>query len=547
MFFNVLPGYIQGRARALSVAIVLPLALLTCGILLWFMQRMDDTRFFLFPGIAAAILYFYFNHRMNRAYVSTLLTTLKERLFLPNEQMYAALQGSSEDVLEEVLRGVRHEDNEVSVAFARLLVDSFPDRATGLILEHIGGKNVPTSDRLLRLLASLPVTPYRDQLHGLAHRGDPHLLATVLKILIQDGDKFSQNEAIGLLTSDNSRLRSIAIHAALQQGDSDQAVRYWQDLLADGTDARLAAMDLVSDLAGLDTKPRQSIIAAYRQALVALLQEPAVDTRIRALAGINDWPTGFELEVDDLLDEPLDSEYPELRTAAAGCLHLLSDKNRDRLIARALGDGHPRVRTAALESLQKVTDDFLETAVSWITSNRGNPRAQGALLDALRDLHVPTSRYEHIATRKIDEAERLQGAVNVLENAPTQHESTALQLVRHTLRERMEQTLLLALQALEPLYKPGIISTIRAGFSSGDSRHVANACEVLVNLGNRAVAGRLHDILLQSISRQAGVQSDSEFSTVNDVLNWCRQQKDDWLQHCADSALATLARGNVDA
>ncbi|MDH3872051.1 MAG: hypothetical protein OEU44_07550, partial [Gammaproteobacteria bacterium] len=52
MFFNVLPGYMQGRARAMSVAIVLPMALLSCGILLWFMQRMENTHFFLYPGIA---------------------------------------------------------------------------------------------------------------------------------------------------------------------------------------------------------------------------------------------------------------------------------------------------------------------------------------------------------------------------------------------------------------------------------------------------------------------------------------------------------------
>jgi HEAT repeat protein len=548
MFFNVLPGYMQGRARAMSIAIVLPLALLSCGILLWVMQRMEDTRFFLFPGIAAAMLYFFFNHKMNRAYVSTLLTTLKERLFLPNEQMYTDLQGSSEEVLEEVLRGVRHEDNEVSIAFARLLVDSFPDKAVALILEAIGNKDIPTIDRMLRLLAAQAITPYRVQLHALAHRGDPHLQATVLQMLVNDGDEQARREAIGLLHSDNPRLRSIGVHVALQHERDERAGHHWLELLSDGTDARLAAMDLVTDLAALDPRQRDPVIAAYHQALEALLQEPGVDIRTRALTGISRWPADYPLDVDVLLAEPLDSEDPALRAAAAGCLHLLATDDRDASIARALGDGHPRVREAALQSLRKVSDDFMETAMHWITGNRGNPRAQGALLDALHDVDIPASRYETIAARKVDEANRLQAAVNVLEHAPALAGDTAsLELVRYTLRERMEQTLLLALQALEPLHAPGLISTIRAGFSSGDSRHVANACEVLANLDDLGVAGRLHDILQHSISKQAGDHSTEEFSTVQEVLTWCAQQKDDWLQHCAGVALSTLAPGNSDA
>ncbi len=548
MFFNVLPGYMQGRARAMSVAIVLPLALLSCGILLWVMQHMEDTRFFLFPGIAAAILYFIFNHRMNRAYVSTLLTTLKERLFLPDEQMYAALQGSSENVLAEVLRGVRHEDNEVSVAFSRLLVDSFPDKAVDLILDNIGKKDIPTIDRMLRLLSAHAISPYRAQLHELAHKGDKHLQATVLQMLIKDGDEQAGSEAIGLLNGDNPRLRSIGIRVALQRQHCDEALHHWLELLDAGSDARLAAMDLVPDIADLDDSHITTIIAAYHQALEALLQNPAADIRTRALTGISHWPRGHHINVDDLLTTALDSEDPALRAAAAGCLHMVAADNRDTRIIQALGDGHPRVREAALQSLKKSTTDFMETAVHWISTNHGNPRAQGALLSALQQMDLPATHYETIAARKVDVAGRLQAAVAVLERTPARAgDSTTLELVRHTLKERMEQTLLLALQALEPLYEPGIISIIRAGFSSGDNRHVANACEVLANLDDRKVAGRLHDILQQSIDKQVGEHATAEFNTVHEVLNWCRQQKDDWLQHCADTALTTLTKGVADA
>ena len=51
LFFNALPNYMQGRARALSVALVLPLALVMAGILLLVAQQIDDTKSFLLLGL----------------------------------------------------------------------------------------------------------------------------------------------------------------------------------------------------------------------------------------------------------------------------------------------------------------------------------------------------------------------------------------------------------------------------------------------------------------------------------------------------------------
>ena len=59
MFFNVLPDYMQGRARAMSVALVLPLALMVCGLLLILLQRLENPVYFLVPGMLAAGLYLF--------------------------------------------------------------------------------------------------------------------------------------------------------------------------------------------------------------------------------------------------------------------------------------------------------------------------------------------------------------------------------------------------------------------------------------------------------------------------------------------------------
>ena len=162
MFFNVLPGYMQGRARAMSIALVLPLALMLCGILLIVLQRLDDPVYFLVPGILAAGLYLFSSRLMNKAYVSTLIATLKERLFLPDKQMYADLQGCGDDTLDEIMRGINHRDAEVALAFARILVASFPGRAVEIILQRTADMDNATTDRFMQLFATLDLSGHAD-------------------------------------------------------------------------------------------------------------------------------------------------------------------------------------------------------------------------------------------------------------------------------------------------------------------------------------------------------------------------------------------------
>mgnify|MGYP000293647362 CR=1 FL=1 len=232
----------------------------------------------------------------------------------------------------------------------------------------------------------------------------------------------------------------------------------------------------------------------------------------------------------------------EDKGAAAACRHLLKNPRRDELLIEALGDGHHLVRDAALRSLEKSGVDYRETVLHWLHDNYGSPRAQLALLDSLKHRELPDTLYENLALRKADEACKLHSAYTLLNRTSSRHPgSSALVLASHTLRERLEQTVQIALLALEPLHEPGIIATIRAGFSSGDARHAANACEALFNLDNQQVASRLRDILLQTLDHQHARNCAATFSTAEQVLEWCARQKDDWLQTCARAALQSLA------
>ncbi|MGD8875845.1 MAG: hypothetical protein PVH38_11915 [Gammaproteobacteria bacterium] len=550
MFFNVLPDYIQGRARALSIALVLPLALMLCGGMLVFMQRMDYPLYFLLPGVIAALLYLLSCMHMNKAYVSTLLATLKERLFLPDRQMYTDLNGCSDEVFEEVMRGVNHMDPEVSLAFSRVLTGSFPERAAGIILARAADSDNAAADRYLTLLEKLDISPYAAELQDLANRGDNHLRASLLRLRLDKGDAGALQEALQLFDSDNPRLRTTAIHASLLDADTatrrNRCLAVWQALLQQGTDSQLAALDIIPDLQHLEAAERLSLEAAYTGTFSKLLDSDSESVRQRTLHGMRAWRGELPDVIRQKLATALDSRHAGLREMAAACLHLTPPAERDPLILQALGDGNKRVRKAAIAALRLATRDYTELALNWIAADRGSLRAQQELLRSLLHTSLPNAVFEDIARNKSHTAGKLQAALQVLDRDAALHTGTAYSVLRYTLQEQLEQTIEMALLAMEPLYEPGLIRIIRAGFTSGDARHIANACEALENLpGQEAVAG-LAQILQQAAGHEIAGGA-TIFSHLDEVLAWCKDHTNEWLSLCGSRTMQTLQAGSSRA
>jgi hypothetical protein len=550
MFFNILPDYMQGRARAITVAIVLPLALMVCGIILILMQHLGSPAFFLVPGMLAAGMYLLYNKRMNRAYVDTLITTLKERLFLPENKMYSDLNGCNDDVLNEITAGVNHADPEVAITFAKVLTASFPEQAAAVILKRAQTAETDTQDQLMILLGALDVTTCSDELGALADRGDAHLKSTILRLMLDSGSTQALTEAAVLLDSANPRLRATAIHALLRHPDSgtgtDRIVSAWESLLGESNESRLAAMDISDDLHCLGTAQRQNLIKRYHAAISSLLGAGSAALTLRTLQGLSRWTVAAPEAIRSALQQALDSENPAEREAAARCLHLVAGNLREQLLLRAIGDAHKRVREAGIDTLRHVADSFDELALAWISGNRGSLRTQQALLGTLLDTTLPVSVFRKIVHSKLDEGRRLLDALHMLNREHGDPQGPGHTLLKYSLKERLDQTLDLVLLALEPLYEPGLIGIIRAGIISGDARHIASAREALDNLDNREPVAGLVDILRQSMQEDYG-QGGSTFRNPKDVLDWCAGHSAEWLSLCGSRALQAEAAGNTHA
>jgi len=287
----------------------------------------------------------------------------------------------------------------------------------------------------------------------------------------------------------------------------------------------------------LPQQERQTLQAAYQSAFSQLLNDTRNETRVRALRSMQSWHGDSSSDIQHALLHSLASEHTGVREAAARCLHLADDEQRASLLLQAIGDANPRVRQAGIETMKATTEDYEDLALQWILDNQGSLRAQQALLKPLLDSGLDKAVFADIARTKSEEAQLLGQALSILD--ADAGELNCLELLRITLKEQLDQNIDLALLALEPLYEPGLIAIIRAGFASGDARHVANACEALENLDKQAITAGLSVLLQKSVSNDFSTD-DSLFKSLEDVVNWCVNHRNNWLNLCGDQALQPL-------
>lgn len=151
MFFNVLPEYMKGRARAITVAIITPMALFICGLLILAIQRYGNLSVLLIIGLVLSIVYLYFSVRMGKSYVSTLIDSMKEKLFLPTYSS-SVLKDKNIALLEALSRGLASSNDLVSLSYAKALVLAYPDKAVDLLLERVRNAKIPAADQMLALV-----------------------------------------------------------------------------------------------------------------------------------------------------------------------------------------------------------------------------------------------------------------------------------------------------------------------------------------------------------------------------------------------------------
>lgn len=530
LFFNALPDYMQGRARALSLAVVLPCSLIITGGLLLFIQTIGEPRHFLYVGLFVVILYLYFSIKINSAYVSTIVSTLRERVFLPERHIEDMVEAGSTELVDELKRGINQKDHDVSVSFSKLFVKEFPDLALETILERMKYADDVLSDRLLKLIVNLDRSNSDEDLWGSLAGADVHLKATIYWLLFNQKNKKAVAAVESCLNSDNPRLRAVGVYGVHQYAIAE----------LDAVASQLLLDMLENDSSKINIAGLQILEFCYHEkyqpVLANLLKHGADDILLAALRVIDVWPREASNVHYPALKNLLLSDNPEIRVLAVDCHRHQSIETVEDTMLTMLEDSHPRVRECALRVLKSVSEDPAGLLLGWIIENGGTPRAQQSALDGLGLILSDIAIYKRIADAKIQDALKCLDAKIIVSSHDNPGNKTTTRLLQTILGERVRQFVDLSLAALEHVEDSATIHIIRAGLKSGDNRQVANACEAMRHIKDQQLAKRLVKIYEEEALAN---NRSKRFSSFEDVIQWCNRRLDPWVQTVAKEIILT--------
>jgi hypothetical protein len=490
-------------------------------------------------GMLAAAAYLAYSVMTNRAYLGAVLSTMAEKLYIPREHMGELDRQSDRELFEVLARGAAHEDEQISVTYAKVLMETFPADAWHIVLERLRGAGVRTQDQLIRLIVPKMPEAEKSVLYDYLRNSDPHQQATILDILFEAKDAPARAHVSGCLRSDNPRLAASGIlgaHCYEEHELRDEARQRWMELLrSDRSPSLLAGLDLLRrrpDGAMFDPAARllgHAEDRVKRAALLALEQFASVDVGTLA----------------PLLRALVRAQDHTVRVAALRCARQLpASECRDRCL-EALEDRHPRVVQAALQVLTQLHEaDFAQVSLDWLESNAGSPRAQRALVEWLLRQPAPSGRLAAFVRNKIGEALTLAGALRLVEKACAPAQDTrGVELLALALRERLDRVVALALTALEGIEDRQLVRTVRAGLASKDPRQAARALEALEDLDARDIAAALRVVFGCGGARdRASAKAAAPFRTLGEVLEHFAKGRDAWLRDCAAFAQPAAVR-----
>jgi hypothetical protein len=540
LLFDALPDYMQGRARALSLMLVLPCGYIFVGLILQLLKKWHAPYSYLTAGVIACSLYLYFSVKTNRAYVEALLSTLKERLFLPSEGLGTMNTAADPELFARLVDGVKHQDEQICLTYARMLANTFPDKAADIIFERMQHASAPVCDQLVRLIGPRLPEELLYRLEATRERGDAHERATVLTTRFEARDPRMQDQVETCLASDNPRLIACGVLGVMTYGRDElreRALERWGNLLVASATSSLYA--------GLNLGQRIPMPAPFLPILCSLLEHPDDGVKKSTLSALTRGEFTADARLTGLLELLVRSPDQQMRKASILCYCLLPTADRERLAFAALTDRHPDVVDAALGVLEECVEDLPPRLFKWLNESSAPPRQQQQVLCYLSRQGVPRQPFEDFAGRRLNDAAQMAQALHVLEDNAARSDA-GWTLMKIVLSERFTQMLEVALLAMENLGDSHSIRIVYIALKSKDKRQVARAREALTNITNSDLGAQLGQLLMIASDRHAVVNTVPgavAFKSAADALRWCADHVDCWLNECAQHALkAELAQ-----
>ena len=530
LFMQALPMQIQGRARAMSIVLVLPLALASAGIFLYFAQGVENPSWFLAPGLLAAMVYLFFNRKMNQAYGAEIISNLKQRLFVPDKEVFGLHETHDTTLVRDLEQGVLSNDEDVSLAYARVLCKSSPKHAAKLIPERMSDASVAARDQMIKMLQPLHSSSLRSRLRQEIGKGDTHLDATLYRALIESRDDDTRAMVAELLAHDSPRLRAVGVYGAFYYpvGELQTLARtVWLDLLNDSkAEGYIPGIELITR--GMEQYYlEEPVFSAIQQDLVQLLNHSNIRFICIALEILSNWPTDeFKAAEQSIMELTSHADW-RVRNDSLRATYFLPHLERERLLLESLEDGHPQVRATACECLVATqSDPIVYFRRMLVDHQHGSPRARQSMLEYLIQIGTDPQTMGRISIALAREASLMSEARDMLQ-ASSDDSFSGRSLLDNTLQERIHEFIDLALLASQSSEHDEEISLIRAGLKSRDRRYLSNARELLSMISNESLSGILLPLFEEHSSKHSA--KHRHFSNLDEAIAWIDERADPWL------------------
>ena len=530
LVYNALPDRFRGRLRAFFEGIVVYTGMALAGIFLTVSVGHISSRGLTYCGLAAATVYLWANYQVRSAYLKTLVSELQAgRLELADlGDQLAKFEVKRLSQLWEALTGEAGEyANPVAVRFANTLAGRkvYPQ----LVNTALRGHQTWLRCTCIRALGKEAWrTP--QILEQAAASTEAELRLAALETLSLE--PLLAPEWLPRLTADpDARVQALALSLSLDSPGSLDALRR-QAAQNDPTLAlpalRLLPPEAVDDLVARSVDPNPEVRSACVE-------------RLGQLHPDGHWA---------LFLSSLDDSNPSVIVAALKSLASVGLSHDDEIarVTRLLGHGSAEVRSSAARLLAMLGDRVIPSLSSTLASEDG--KTVVAALDVLSLMHNPRARdqmalqlrqrtqqiwYLNLARLIVEAPHLSEGAGE--SNQPGQR-GDVWEFLIQTLADAARRDLKLAFEILSHIGDPKVMRSVEKVLRFANTRARADALEVLSNLGDRE-ASHLLVLLLEDGAWEERISSLPSFihkpTSPAEVLGWCRESPDRWLQMAAHS------------
>ncbi len=531
LFYGALPKYIQGRARAMVVGLIVPLGLGCAGLFLLWVPKSMVGQPLAVAGLLLSLLYLYVKFRKNKVYGETLLALIQRQVFSDKSAAIEGIGLFSEEVAQRISALVQSSDNvEAARAYAGLLVEHAPQAAAELLLEALNRLPPQVIEYLMQQLAPSHLPQWRAAVHAaLQHENARVRIAAAALVEAQGEQALLPPLLQHWLQENNPRLQAQAARILLAHPDlraPDAAEATLACLLQGEASAQICALNALAELGD----------SARCEQAGALLNAPENSVRAAALRCYATLSTDAAARIA-VLRNALQDTHAAVRIAAAQTLARITEAQvRLALLQDLLRDPEFAVRRAAQLAAPACMPQTADEYAGALTAYDDQFPLQALLCKHL--VQSPLSEKDALLQRVAQT--HLQAAYDkkVLALQFENDRDTEKQFLRLVLAEDMQQHIALILEILSLNDYSGVMASVQAALLSENRRLRAQALESLRNVADSKFLLDLCAFLEAEIDH-APLPRRSPQAPISglEALQWCANHGSAWLRQCATALL----------